>query len=1018
MSKLGTHIILYLLLWIILPWVPAEPQTAGAYSGPGYHSGPEDHTKLEDHSELGDHSKLEYHSELRDHSKLEVHAGFKDHAEPGAHAASEAHGGTGSVDPPETYSFDFRGEPLQQVLGTIAQVTETDMMFDPNMIGDKAVYRRVRDQSMPDLLNDILTDTSFDYIILSSGTIVIVEKVGDEPSYGTFTGKITDSRTGKPLQGATVYLADASGGTATNRNGHFNINRMMSGSYRIIFSYVGYEPVERVIEIRPDERVETEIELEPRSFSFQPVVVRAHRPNLTGIDPRQTMESLNSWEIAGGGRDAIRSLSLFPGLQYGLPMQDIHLQGGRQGEHRIRLDGIPVYNPHSFGNFYSAFSPLAIGEVQLHKAGFGAEQGSMIAGIIDFKHDMPSDGYSGGTLLADPLDVNMRGDASFLGGSSSSLKVTGSFRSNFWNMYKEPVMNRTLKEWDFVDPVLFNHLLNTREDFSELRPVQQTTDVRYFDGHAAIQYEPDSYNTIQSSLYFGKNRIQTTHLGEGIILADESEDTGMEANYLFTQDQYEWDNIVGQIRWDRVPGPRTTFSTQFGWSSNRMDHHYRMDTRHFTDLDHLRSFIPGAAYAAFKESEFSGLPTHDGKNKINHGILRSDFTYSISPNLDLESGLEFNAVSTSVDFSELFYLPASAADNTLFASLYTNLTRRFGSYWQWTAGSRVTRTDNNSGLFIEPRFSLQYDRSGTRIGYWTGRLSGGGYRQFINQFEITNVGPTSMVPTFTVWSHSMNPDPPRSYHITGSWINKPTDQTSLKLEAYYKWEPSAYMASPQNLKAGYGVDRSTASAFSESTRLKSRGASVRFHQRFAGQRTQLMLGYDYSVAEMDMTSQFGRTLPASWNEPHRIQARSIMRLFEPVTVIVNWKSVYGRSWGFRQAYYDYLYLENVQGIGEYSFRNPEKDRLSPFHQLDLSILYRPTIGSVKLNLRADLINVLNRRNTIDWSLVPAEQSETRPQSPSYSPQNDTESEQISTEYEIRERTMPGFYPTFRLEIAF
>jgi hypothetical protein len=52
-----------------------------------------------------------------------------------------------------------------------------------------------------------------------------------------------------------------------------------------------------------------------------------------------------------------------------------------------------------------------------------------------------------------------------------------------------------------------------------------------------------------------------------------------------------------------------------------------------------------------------------------------------------------------------------------------------------------------------------------------------------------------------------------------------------------------------------------------------------------------------------------------------------------------------------------------------------------------------------LELRADLINLLDRRNTIDWSLRP-----TQP--------GNTES------YEIKKRTMPGFNPSVSLQVKF
>ncbi|TVQ67097.1 MAG: hypothetical protein EA363_12600, partial [Balneolaceae bacterium] len=921
--------------------------------------------------------------------------------------------------PERLWSFEFRGEPLQQVLETVARVTENDMIYDPVMIEDVVIFRRIREQPMPRLLSDILADTPFDYIMLSSGTLVIVRKVTDEPAFGSFTGQVSDSRTGKPLQGATILLADATGGTATNSNGVFRLNRMISGSHRIIISYVGYHPVETVVEIRPDEMVRTEVALEPRPFTFTPMVVEAQHPDLAGIDNRASVQSLSNWDVAGGLRDPIRSLGLFAGLQYGLPLQDIHLQGGRQGEHRIRLDGIPVYNPYHFGHFYSSFSPLAISDVRLHKAGYGADEGSMLSGIIDFEHDIPSPGSRGITVLGDPVNANIRADISYPrhpvsessrkysredappsrtgstsdasgtpgasstsvtpgtsgspGGSYPTLSATASFRSNFWDVYQEPNLQRTLENWGYVDQILAENLLQgTGTIHSEYESLKQVTDLRYLDLHTAIRFEPNRFHTISASVWHGQNRIRMSALNRRY----EGE---MQNNYLYTRDDYRWRNVIGQVRWDASPGPRTTITTRAGFSSGRMDHDYHMFTRSTADIGFdFDTFLSPETMIRAMSSAAPVEPRHDGFNRIDHGLLSSGLQYHFSPRLRLESGLELNLVSSQVDFSAFFFLPTSSDETTFFGTAYSNMHYHPGRNWKITAGSRFTRLDSQARLFVEPRLSVQYDRVNSGIGYWSARLSGGVYRQFIHQYDITNVGPTSLVPSFTVWSHASADEPPKAYHLSGSWLLQPSSLTTLRLEAYYKWEPTRYISSPRSLATDIGFDRSSAGAFSESTRLRSSGFSARLHQLLPDPRLKLMLGYDYSRAEYRM-SQFGRTVPVPWNEPHRIQARGIIDVYGPFSVIANWKSVYGRAWGFRQAYYDYLWVKGTRTIGgQFDFGTPENDRLPAFHQLDLSLRYRPSLGSLRVDVHLDLINVLNRRNVIDWSLKPAGMTATQP----------------------------------------
>src|SRR5699024_8679163 len=115
---------------------------------------------------------------------------------------------------------------------------------------------------------------------------------------------------------------------------------------------------------------------------------------------------------------------------------------------------------------------------------------------------------------------------------------------------------------------------------------------------------------------------------------------------------------------------------------------------------------------------------------------------------------------------------------------------------------------SSSRFYSEPRASIQYDQRDSRIGYWSVLLSGGLYRQFINQYEITNPGPTSLVPSFTVWSHAGTSETPKAWHVSGSFYLEPAEHTSVNLEWFYKWQPTTYIISYDNLLEGTAVSRS------------------------------------------------------------------------------------------------------------------------------------------------------------------------------------------------------------------
>ena len=891
-----------------------------------------------------------------------------------------------------TYSFDFRGEELHEVLDAVAREAEIDMVYDPDLVEGISIYKRINRQPVPSLLKKILSGTSLDFLILSTGTIVIVKKVNETPSYGSYFGKVVGSQTGRPLPGATVMLADASGGTSTNSSGSFALNKLLTGSYDIIFSYVGYEPVSKTITIRPGQQIREEVALKPKPVDFAPIVVTDHKPQVVHSGGKQAVDPTGQWSPTGRMQDAIRSLTLFQGIQYGLPLTDLHLQGGQPGEHRIRLDEVPVYNPHSFGQMFSAFSPYALSSVELHKAGFGVAEGSQTAGLIDLSHDIGGVKKERIMGQADPLSVNLRGDYRIGNDdseNSSVLDIMGAARFNYWDLFKEPGLEQTLREWDDLDPLITSLLLDSETNPSLYEPREHTSNVRFHDLHLATRYKINDYKTLSSSVYVGSNLVSTDLLRQSP--ADEPS-----LRYLYARDEYRWNNFMGQVSYSQLVSSRLDLNTQVSYSSNRLRHRYLIGTSDNPGIPNLSSNSE-SAFASFLNAGAQNLvPNQRNDNNIQHLILRTDGTYSFSPNFSLTAGARMDYVASRVDLSDLFYLATFTDRQSTLYSTFLNGNWMPGKYWDITAGNRLTYSSSTGRFYSEPRASIQLDRPDSGLGYWSLRVSGGLYRQYINQYQITNPGPTSLVPSFTVWSHAGTAEVPEAWHLSGSLYLEPAENTGINIEWFYKWQPTAYIVSYDNLLRGSEIARSGFSAFAESTEKKTYGIGLRLNQSFAESRLKFMMGYDYSVARVTMDSQFGRELPVPWNQPHRLQLRTLWRVSPVFSTVLKWESVYGRSWGFRQSYYNYLLYEGEGQFGEYNFQTPENDRMSPFHQVDLSFIYRPEVQFMDLELRADLINLLDRRNTIDWSLQPNQ----------------------SGGYDIKKRTMPGLNPSLSIRMSF
>lgn len=111
----------------------------------------------------------------------------------------------------------------------------------------------------------------------------------------TVTGKVTDSASGEPLIGANVYLKDQLYGTVTNVAGEYSIefNLPASGAATLIYSYIGYQQVERQI----NSSTKIDLSLEPTRIQAKEVIISASRIPETITESPVTIEKMDLIEI-------------------------------------------------------------------------------------------------------------------------------------------------------------------------------------------------------------------------------------------------------------------------------------------------------------------------------------------------------------------------------------------------------------------------------------------------------------------------------------------------------------------------------------------------------------------------------------------------------------------------------------------------------------------------------------------------------------------------------------------------
>ncbi len=95
----------------------------------------------------------------------------------------------------------------------------------------------------------------------------------EESGFGQIEGVITESVSGDPLIGVNVIIKGTSQGNVTDVDGKYIIRRVRAGEQTLVVSYIGYEVVEQVVQVKANETLTFNVALVPRVLEGAEIVV-------------------------------------------------------------------------------------------------------------------------------------------------------------------------------------------------------------------------------------------------------------------------------------------------------------------------------------------------------------------------------------------------------------------------------------------------------------------------------------------------------------------------------------------------------------------------------------------------------------------------------------------------------------------------------------------------------------------------------------------------------------------------
>ncbi len=163
---------------------------------------------------------------------------------------------------------------------------------------------------------------------------------------GKITGKITCER--NAVLFVNVGLSNTSYGTSTNEQGVFNINNIPIGKYTLQASAIGYKNYKRTIEVKPNETVSIQFELEKMEQQLNEVVITGTLNEVTLMESVAPIEVFTPVFFRKNPTPALfEALQIVNGVRPQINCSvcntgDVHINGMEGPYTMITIDGMPI----------------------------------------------------------------------------------------------------------------------------------------------------------------------------------------------------------------------------------------------------------------------------------------------------------------------------------------------------------------------------------------------------------------------------------------------------------------------------------------------------------------------------------------------------------------------------------------------------------------------------------------------------------------------------------------------------
>ncbi|MBL7701981.1 MAG: TonB-dependent receptor [Ferruginibacter sp.] len=213
------------------------------------------------------------------------------------------------------------------------------------------------------------------------------------------SGRVVDEND-KPISRVSIVILGKQSGITTDDSGHFRIKVPASKSLGLVFSYTGYNELQKNFYLSIDEEEKVTIQMERGSQTLKNVEVSTEKERTeTGLVKINPKNAITLPSTTGGVESLIKILV---GSNNELTSQ-YSVRGGNYDENLMYINDFEIFRPYLVRSGQqeglSFINPELARNVNFYTGGFQAKYGDKMSSVLDIQYKNPS-GFGGSAYIS------------------------------------------------------------------------------------------------------------------------------------------------------------------------------------------------------------------------------------------------------------------------------------------------------------------------------------------------------------------------------------------------------------------------------------------------------------------------------------------------------------------------------------------------------------------------------------------------------------------------------------------